>query len=131
MELCMRIYTYIYTYIYMHIYMQKMGFPCDSAGKESACSAGVRSLGWEDPLENGKATQSSILTWRIPWTIKSMVAETAITERLSLSHKRWTMKCYMVFMRLLFMGAWGKGEKNRAGYGDPGHQFLFIIFHSF
>ena len=28
----------------------------------------VRSLGWEDPLEKGKATHSSILTWRIPWT---------------------------------------------------------------
>ena len=28
----------------------------------------VQSLGWEDPLENGKATQSSILAWRIPWT---------------------------------------------------------------
>ena len=32
----------------------------------------VRSLGWEDPLEKGKATQSSILAWRIPWTIQSM-----------------------------------------------------------
>ena len=29
----------------------------------------VRSLGWEDPLENGKASHSSILAWRIPWTI--------------------------------------------------------------
>ena len=29
---------------------------------------GVRSLGWEDPLDNGKATHSSILAWRIPWT---------------------------------------------------------------
>ena len=29
----------------------------------------VRSLGWEDPLEKGTATQSSILAWRIPWTI--------------------------------------------------------------
>jgi len=28
----------------------------------------VRSLGWEDPLEKGKATLSSILAWRIPWT---------------------------------------------------------------
>ena len=28
----------------------------------------VRSLGWEDPLEEGMATQSSILAWRIPWT---------------------------------------------------------------
>ena len=29
----------------------------------------VRSLGWEDPLEKGTATHSSILTWRIPWTV--------------------------------------------------------------
>ena len=28
----------------------------------------VQSLGWEDPLEKGMATQSSILAWRIPWT---------------------------------------------------------------
>ena len=32
----------------------------------------VQSLGWEDPLEKEKATQSGILAWRIPWTIKSM-----------------------------------------------------------
>ena len=29
----------------------------------------VRSLGWEDPLEKGGATHSSILAWRIPWTV--------------------------------------------------------------
>ena len=28
----------------------------------------VRSLGWEDPLEQGMAAHSSILAWRIPWT---------------------------------------------------------------
>ena len=28
----------------------------------------VQSLGWEDPLEKGKATHSSILAWRTPWT---------------------------------------------------------------
>ena len=28
----------------------------------------VPSLGWEDPLEEGVATHSSILAWRIPWT---------------------------------------------------------------
>ena len=32
----------------------------------------VRSLGWEDPLEKGMTTHSSILAWRIPWTIYSM-----------------------------------------------------------
>ena len=29
----------------------------------------IRSLGWEDPLEKGKATHSSILAWTIPWTV--------------------------------------------------------------
>ena len=28
----------------------------------------VQSLGWEDPLEKERATHSSILAWRIPWT---------------------------------------------------------------
>ena len=30
----------------------------------------VRSLGWEDPLQKGIATHSSIFAWRIPWTEK-------------------------------------------------------------
>ena len=30
----------------------------------------VQSLGWDDPLEKGMATHSSILVWRIPWTEK-------------------------------------------------------------
>ena len=29
----------------------------------------VWSLGWEDPLEKGKATHSSIVAWRIPWAV--------------------------------------------------------------
>ena len=32
----------------------------------------VLSLGWEDPLEKGKATHSSTVAWRIPWTVQSM-----------------------------------------------------------
>ena len=32
----------------------------------------VRSLGWEDPLEKGKATHSSITASRFPWTVQSM-----------------------------------------------------------
>ena len=40
------------------------GFSGDSGGKESTCNAG--DLGWEDPLEKGMATHSSILAWRIP-----------------------------------------------------------------
>ena len=47
-----------------------LGFPGGSDGKESTGSAGDLGLilGWEDPLEKGMATHSSILAWRIPWT---------------------------------------------------------------
>ena len=47
-----------------------LDFPGGSAGKESTATwdTWVRSLGWEDPLEKGTATHSSILAWRIPWT---------------------------------------------------------------
>ena len=38
----------------------------------------VRSLGWEDPLEKGKATHSSILAWRIPWTVHGVAKSQAL-----------------------------------------------------
>ena len=40
-----------------------------SDGKESTCC--MRDLSWEDPLEEGMATHSNILAWRIPWTEES------------------------------------------------------------
>ena len=45
-----------------------LGFPGGSAGKESTIvqETWVRSLGWEEPREEGRATHSSILAWRIP-----------------------------------------------------------------
>ena len=50
----------------------------------------VQSLGWEGPLEKGKATHSTILAWRLQWTVLSMGSmgsdkESDTTERLSLS----------------------------------------------
>ena len=68
-----------------------MGFPCGSKGKESACNAG--DPGWEDPLEKGKATHSSILAWRIPWTERSLAGyspwgrkESVVSEQLTRSY---------------------------------------------
>ena len=47
-----------------------MGFLDGSDSQESTCNVGDlgQSLGWDDPLEKGMATHSSILAWRIPWT---------------------------------------------------------------
>ena len=44
----------------------------------------VQSVGWEDLLEKGKATHSSILAWRIPWTISPWgCKELDMSEQLS------------------------------------------------
>ena len=45
----------------------------------------VQSLGWEDSLEKVKATHSSVLAWRIPWTVRSMESQRVGDECLSLS----------------------------------------------
>ena len=50
-----------------------MGFPCLSVVKnppvmQETQEIRVQSLGLVDPLEQGMATHSSILAWRIPWT---------------------------------------------------------------
>ena len=36
--------------------------------RPAMCETQIQSLGWEDPLEKGMATHSSILAWRFPWT---------------------------------------------------------------
>ena len=60
-------------YCFGETFMEKMGFPGGSAVKNLAAmkelqEMRVRSLGWEDPLEEDLATPSSVLAWRIPWT---------------------------------------------------------------
>ena len=51
--------------------------------KKKKSTYNLGDLGWEDPLEKGKATHSSILAWRIPWTWGHK--ESDKTERFSLS----------------------------------------------
>ena len=74
-----------------------MVFPGGASGKEPTCQCRrceiwVQPLGGEDPLEEGLATHSRILAWRIPWTdepggLQSMgVTESDTTERLGTQH---------------------------------------------
>ena len=56
----------------LHVYIYP-GFPGGSVGKNPLAmqelqETQVRSLSREDPLEDGLATHSSVLAWRIPWT---------------------------------------------------------------
>ena len=68
-------------------------FPGGSDGKSQSAmwETWVWSLGWEDSLEEGTATHSSILVWRIPWTVWSMACkESDTTERLPQCPEKYT-----------------------------------------
>ena len=65
-------YTFFYTDL-LNLAHWQMCFPGGGNGKDQVCwcrrhETQVRSLGQEDPLEEGMATHSSFLAWRIPWT---------------------------------------------------------------
>ena len=42
----------------------------------------IQSLGWEDPLEEGLVTHSSILSWRIPWTEDPGGLQSIVSQRV-------------------------------------------------
>ena len=57
----------------------------------------VPSLGWADPLEKGKATHSSSLAWRVPWTVQSLGRkQSGTTERLSLALSLFKLLGFLV-----------------------------------
>ena len=61
-----------------------VGFPGGSEVEVSASNAEtrVRSLGWEDPLEQEMVTHSSILAWRIPWMEKPGGLQSVVSQRV-------------------------------------------------
>ena len=72
----------------------------------------VRSLGWEDPLEKGKATHSSILICRIPWTVKSMglqrVGHDWVTFTFTTRYK--VVVCYNIVEPWKYYSNWKKSD---------------------
>ena len=68
----------------------------------------VRSQGWEDLLEKGKATHSSILAWRIPWTVESVGSQrVGHTVSHSISPSTWpSIICQRTEMKMLAAFRW-------------------------
>ena len=62
---------YFYNYYYKLPTPVLLGFPVAQLLKNPPTmqETWVQSLHWEDPLEEGKGTHSSILAWRIPWSV--------------------------------------------------------------
>ena len=61
---------YLYFFILKNIYLCIWASLVAQLVKNPAVwETWVQSLGWEDPLEKGTATHSSVLVWRIPWSV--------------------------------------------------------------
>ena len=83
-----------------------LGFPCGSAGKESTCNTGDPGLilGWWGSSENEKATHSSILAWRIPWTVESMGWKRVGHNWVTFSqYMNWNMGFAYIYNQFLFV----------------------------
>ena len=93
---------------------QLLGFPGSSNSKESACNTGDLGLipSQEDPLEKDRATHSSILACRIPWTrgawwaIVYSVAQ-SWTQMKQLSILQYKIKSFLKNKHMLSMGDTG------------------------
>ena len=58
----------------------------------------VQSLGWEDPLEKGTASHSSILSWRIPWTVQSMGSRWVGHDWVNFTSFRFTSSAWLCLL---------------------------------
>ena len=55
------------------------------------------SLAWEDPLEKGMATHSSIFAWRIPWTEEFGRLQSVASQRARYNKATNTLHSFMIF----------------------------------
>ena len=55
----------------------------------------VWSLGWEDPLEKGMANHSSIMAWRIPWTVWGWKSQTGVSDFHFHSPLKWSKEAQL------------------------------------
>ena len=89
-----------------------LGFPGDSDGKKNPSAmqeTWIRSLGWKDPLEEGMATHSSILAWRIPMDRGSWRAavhgvtkgRTRLSDFMLSLIQEWIIKGNLWYIKLL------------------------------
>ena len=81
----------------------------------------VRSLGWDDHLEEGVATHSSILAWRIPWTeehgrLQSMGSHRVRLNWSDLAHSTYTHILWVHFMYTDIKK--NKFQKAKYGYSE-------------
>ena len=88
-----------------------VGFPSGSVVKNLPAMQEMQEmwawcLGWEDPLEEGMATHSSVLAWRIPWTEEA--GELQVTESRYWNDWAHTYVSGLRYMRAIFFPSYSR-----------------------
>ena len=116
-------------------------FPGSPSGKEFICQckrckeAQVRSLGQEEPLEEGMATHSSILAWRIPWMEEPGGPQSIGSQRIRHSwsdgtHVHTRERLQLLFWAFCFSVSTAREAKNKAAKPwVAGVPALPLLFH--
>ena len=93
----------VFQYMNREIHTSIWGFPSGSVVKNLSemQETQVQSLGWEDPLEEGMATQSTILVWRVPWTEKPGRLQSIVCKESDMT--KATEHTYTYIEYILFM----------------------------
>ena len=85
----------------------------------------VQSLGWEDPLEKGMATDSSILAWRIPWTEEPGGLQSTGSQRLG---HDWATNTFTFRFQATDLNSWPRsGQASIPVTSD--FQMLYFLSH--
>ena len=87
----------------------------------------VQSLGWEDPLEEGMATHSSVLAWRIPWTEEPGRLQSSGSQRV---RHDWRDLAHMLNLLRNFQTVFQSSCIILHSYGHMSDQFLCILTNS-
>ena len=106
------------------IWIGLYGFPCGASGKEPTCQCrrrkrpGFLSCIRKEPLEEGMATHSSILPWRIPWTeepggLQSMESQRVRHDWSELARSMWGYRRFSYVLSQLFLKptVWWVGQQ--------------------
>ena len=64
----------------------------------------VQSLGWEDPLEEGMATHSSVLAWKIAWTEESGTLQSMGSQESNTTERAYTLVVQWIRIHLPVQG---------------------------
>ena len=112
------------------------GLPRWGSGKESTCKCrrfrrpGFKSLGWEAPLEKGKANYCISLAWRIPWTelggLRSMGLQRVGCD-LAAEHNNIVLPHSHVFENYVFSLLLTSNKLN----GNSVYGFISVFFEQF